>query len=684
MLIFVLLSAPVKVKSGQFPVGARSPAQGKVIYFLLPDRFSRDSSSNLVPDRNNGFDPTDIDFFHGGTIKGITNRWKYLQDLGVNLLWIAPVFRNQPIHDYGGGVLKTGYHGYWILDFTDVDPHFGSKADLCNLANETKERGIGLILDTVVNHTANVLKSKSGSRAYQYKFSKPYRDANGTPFDDRDYLFGKQFPKLDAAVSFPLIPVFAEEADQHAKKPDWLNDPTVYHNRGEVSSAGESALYGDLPGTDDLFTEQPRVVSGMIAIYQNWIRDVDLAGLRLDTVKHVNNEFWQQFVPAMEQQAARSGRANFLIFGEIYDPDPAILSDYVHRAGISSVLDFGFQKTIVDFASGEIAPSVVADFFAKDSYYTTAKASAQGLITFLGNHDIGRIGHFLLARLPDSSDNERLARDTLAHSLLFLLRGIPAIYYGDEQGFTGQGGDAFSREDMFQSSVPVFEKENRIGGGRGDAFNEANPIYQKLRELIGLRRANVSLQSGLQIVRYSSDKPGIFAVSRVDPDSRKELLIIFNNATTRQTATFMVPATGWEPIYSSSPVNPSVKAEHGQVTIEAAPLSCAIFKASENSPVGGLGELRLNVSRTSELDGRWEVKAEENSFCTVSFQVRAKGIGEFVNLGIADSPPYRIFPCWEEVPNASELEFRAVATDLNGDQREVVVSWAKKVRALGK
>ncbi len=478
--------------------------------------------------------------------------------------------------------------------------------------------------------------------------------------------------------------MFDNEADQHAKKPDWLNDPTVYHNRGEVSSAGESALYGDLPGTDDLFTEQPRVVSGMIDIYQKWIRDVDLAGLRLDTVKHVNNEFWQQFVPAMEQQAVRSGRANFFVFGEVYDPDPATLSDYVHRAGISSVLDFGFQKTIIDFVSGEIAPSVVADFFAKDSYYTTAKASAHGLITFLGNHDIGRIGHFLLARRPDSSDNERFARDILAHSMLFCLRGIPAIYYGDEQGFTGQGGDAYSREDMFESSVPVFATENRIGGGHGDAFNEANPIYQELRKLISLRKANVSLQSGLQIVRYSSDKPGIFAVSRVDPDRRKELLMIFNNATTKQSATFRVSATGWEPIYSSSSVQSVLKAENEQVTIEVAPISCAIFKASENTPAGRLGDLRLSVSRTSELDGRWEIKAEQDSFYAVSFQVRAKGAGEFVNLGIADSPPYRIFPCWEEVPNASELEFRAVATDLDGHQREVVVSWAKKVRAPGK
>ena len=182
---------------------------------------------------------------------------------------------------------------------------------------------------------------------------------------------------------------------ERSRSPDWLNDPTVYHNRGEASTGGESAEYGDISGLDDLFTEQLRVVQGMTDIYTNWIKDFDVAGFRLDTVKHVNNEFWQSFIPAIQEAAQKSGRKDFFIFGEVYDPDPALLSEFVHRASMPSVLDFGFQQAVRGFVTGTDTPAKLAEFFAKDSYYTTQTENAYGLVTFLGNHDIGRIGYFL-------------------------------------------------------------------------------------------------------------------------------------------------------------------------------------------------------------------------------------------------------------------------------------------------
>ena len=308
----------------------------------------------------------------------------------------------------------------------------------------------------MVNHTADVIQPKNGIRDYQYKFSKPYLDANGKPFDDRDYINRADFPQLDVNNSFPVPPTFVSEEDRKIKVPDWLNDPTVYHNRGEASTGGESAQYGDISGLDDLFTEQPRVVHGMIDIYANWIKDFDITGFRLDTVKHVNNEFWQSFIPAIQEAAQKSGRKDFFIFGEVYDFDPAFLSEFVHRASMPSVLDFGFQRAVRGFASGTDAPAKLAEFFAKDGFYTTPTVNAYSLVTFLGNHDLGRIGYFLSNDVGSGSDDELLARDILAHAVLFFTRGIPAIYYGDEQGFTGKGGDVAAREDMFGSKVPEY------------------------------------------------------------------------------------------------------------------------------------------------------------------------------------------------------------------------------------
>jgi glycosidase len=540
-----------------FQPSARSPRRGEIIYFLLPDRFNDGDPSNNTgglesgDPEETGFNPANPDFFHGGDLQGITGKLDYLRDLGATSIWMTPIFRNRAVQKYGEGVRpKAGYHGYWILDFTDVDPHFGKKGDLQRLIADAKQRGIGILLDIIVNHTADVIQPKNGVHAYQYKFSKPYLDANGKPFDDRDYINRADFPALDPDVSFPVPPTFASEKDRTIKSPDWLNDPTVYHNRGEASTGGESALYGDISGLDDLFTEQLRVVQGMIDIYTRWIREFGLSGFRLDTVKHVNNEFWQRFIPAIEEAARNSGRKDFFLFGEVYDPDPAFLSEFVHRAAMPSVLDFGFQRSARGFAAGADAPAKLAEFFAKDSYYTTQSVNAYRLVTFLGNHDIGRIGYFLYNDDFGAPDEEILARDILAHAVLLFSRGIPAIYYGDEQGFTGKGGDAASREDMFGSKVNDFVQEKRIGGGDGSkpAFNEDHPLFRAIRTMISVRKQNPVLQDGIQIVRYAEAKPGIFAVSRIDRERREEMLGVCNHSAETRTAKIKVfsPAGNWE------------------------------------------------------------------------------------------------------------------------------------------
>jgi hypothetical protein len=90
------------------------------------------------------------------------------------------------------------------------------------------------------------------------------------PFDDRDYAGTDEFPDLDVDVSFPYTPFFNTEADASVKAPAWLNDRTLYHNRGNTTFSGENSVYGDFFGLDDLFTEHPRVVDGMIDIFKTW------------------------------------------------------------------------------------------------------------------------------------------------------------------------------------------------------------------------------------------------------------------------------------------------------------------------------------------------------------------------------------------------------------------------------
>ena len=693
LLIFLLVLATSVSRGADsfFQPSVRSPRLGEIVYFLLPDRFNDGDPSNNTgrsasSDPNeSGFDPANPDFFHGGDLQGVAAKLDYLCDLGATSIWMIPIFRNRAVQKYGKGAKsKAGYHGYWILDFTDVDPHFGSRADLQRLIADAKSRGIGTILDVVVNHTADVIQPKNGIHAYQYKFSKPYLDATGKPFNDREYINRADFPQLDPNISFPVPPTFMSEEDRNIKVPDWLNDPTVYHNRGEASTGGESAQYGDISGLDDLFTEQLRVVRGMIDIYANWIKDFAITGFRLDTVKHVNNEFWQSFIPAIQEAAQKSGRKDFLIFGEVYDPDPAFLSEFGHRASMPSVLDFGFQQAVRRFASGMDAPAKLAEFFAKDGFYTTPTANAYSLVTFLGNHDLGRIGHFLSIDVSSGSDDELLARDILAHAVLFFTRGIPAIYYGDEQGFTGEGGDAAAREDMFGSKVPEFAREKRIGGGDGaaPAFNEDHPLFRAIREMISVRKQNPALQQGIQIVRYADGKPGIFAVSRVDRERHEEILAVFNNSEETNKANIKVYSSAgkWERVFASGAKGSNFgPGPDNQLAVELAPWSSLVLRNPHpiEPGTGQLGELHFEVSRNGEIDDRWEIKADStlDKVISVAFGVRVKGETDYKFLGTADSPPYRVLPTWDEVPNAPDLEFKAVARDLFGAETTANFEW---------
>ena len=702
LLVSLLLILAPLVSRGDdsfFQASARSARLGEVIYFLLTDRFndgdpSNNSGRSTSADPNeSGYNPADPDFFHGGCLRGVTAKLDYLHDLGATSIWMSPIFRNRAVQHYGQGApSKAGYHGYWILDFEDVDPHFGSKEDLQRLIADAKSRGMGTILDVVVNHTADVIQAKNGIHSYQYKFSKPYLDANGKPFDDRDYINRADFPQLDANTSFPIPPTFMSEQDRKIKVPDWLNDPTVYHNRGEASTGGESAQYGDISGLDDLFTEQPRVVRGMIDIYTNWIKEFDISGFRLDTVKHVNNEFWLSFIPAIQEASQRYGRKDFFIFGEVYDYDSAFLSEFAHRASMPSVLDFGFQRAVRGFASGADAPAKLAEFFAKDAYYTTPTANAYGLVTFLGNHDMGRIGYFLSNDVSSASDGELLARDILAHAVLFFTRGIPAIYYGDEQGFTGKGGDVAAREDMFGSKVPEYAQEKRIGGGDGStqAFNEDHPLFRAIREMISVRKQNPTLQRGIQIVQYADRKPGIFAVSRIGREDREEMLAVFNNSTETNKANIKVysSAGNWERVFASSGKGINFgPGPNNQLTVELAPWSTLVLRNPQPIEVGKEqpGELRLEANRNSEIDERWEVKAEPTSdkVMSVSFGVRVKGETNYKFLGTSDSPPYRVLPTWDEVPDAADLEFKAVARDLFGHELKAEFDWQRRPKRTG-
>ncbi|QIG39279.1 pullulanase-type alpha-1,6-glucosidase [Microbacterium sp. 4R-513] len=645
----------------------RQAGDGEQFYFVMTDRFANGDTSNddggLTGDRlTTGFDPTSTGFYNGGDIAGLRSKLDYIAGLGTSAIWLTPSFKNKPVQGVGADA-SAGYHGYWITDFTQIDPHLGTNAELQDFIAEAHAKDIKVYFDIITNHTADVISYAEGSDSYVGLDASPYSDANGNKIDIAQLAKGDTFPPLDPEVSFPYTPVVSD-AEKDVKVPAWLNDVTLYHNRGNSTFAGESTTYGDFVGLDDLMTEQPAVVDGFVDVYDSWI-DLGIDGFRIDTAKHVNFEFWQKWSAQVLDYAHSKGKDDFFMFGEVYDADPTKLAPYVRKTDMNSVLDFTFQSAASSYAGGASA-ATLRNLFAGDDHYTTADSSATALPTFLGNHDMGRIGYFL------NGKSNQLQRDQLAHDLLFLSRGQPVVYYGDEQGFAGNGGDRAARQSLFGSQVPEYVNQPLVTGenvGSQDRYDSTAPVYEHIAELSALRDANPALVDGAQIERYAADTAGVYAFSRVDRDDKVEYLVATNNATSDQTVSLKTLTAGatLTPIYGGgSAVSTDASAE-ASVTVPA--LSTRVFKADKPVTAPAAAQpVTVDVPAAgAAVTGSAAVSADaDDSWRETSFAWRVVGSDDWHALGTAEDTTPGVFHDVDSLATGTLVEYRAVSTDAAG------------------
>ncbi|MFI8303187.1 pullulanase-type alpha-1,6-glucosidase [Streptomyces sp. NPDC085927] len=658
---------------------AKAPARHDLtreqFYFVLPDRFANGDTKNdrggLTGSRlSTGYDPTDKGFYQGGDLKGLTRKLDYIKGLGTTSIWMAPLFKNQPVQGTGEDA-SAGYHGYWITDFTQVDPHFGTNKDLETLIDKAHDKGMKVFFDVITNHTADVVDYEEKSYDYLSKGAFPYLTKDGKPFDDADYADGSRaFPRVDAG-SFPRTPA-VPAAKKDLKAPSWLNDPAMYHNRGDSTFAGESSEYGDFSGLDDLWTERPEVVDGMEKIYQRWVRDFDIDGFRIDTVKHVNMEFWTQWATALDAYAAKKGRDDFFMFGEVYSADTDVTAPYVTEGRLDATLDFPFQEAARQYASQGGGAGRLAAVFGDDHKYTTDRANAYEQVTFLGNHDMGRIGTFLKQDDPKASDAELLKKDMLANELMFLSRGNPVVYYGDEQGFTGAGGDKDARQTLFASRTADYLDDDLIGTDRThaeDAYDTKAPLYRQISALAKLRKAHPALTDGVQQERYAADGPGVYAFSRTATGKdTTEYVVAFNNADDAKRATFATNSARmtFRGVHGTDASVTSGADRKITVTVPAG--SAVVLKASGRlaepaaKPTVTLKAPEAGATGTVELTA----DVEGGQLNRVVFAAQT-GTGKWRTLGSSDHAPHKVtHTIGDDVPAGTALRYKAVAIDAAG------------------
>jgi glycosidase len=542
------ISAALMMLAGATPAvdyRARLP-EDEVMYFMLPDRFENGDPKNdqggLKGDRlKTGYDPTSKAFFNGGDLKGLTARLDYIQGMGVTAIWLGPIFKNKPVQGAPGNE-SAGYHGYWVTDFTTVDPHLGTDADMKAFVDAAHARGIKVYMDIIANHTADVIAYKecpNSSCAYRSRADYPYQRRGGPNGPEINPGFvgdhvqtAENFAKL-TDPNYAYTP-FVPKGEEKVKVPAWLNDISLYHNRGNTTFTNENSTMGDFVGLDDLMTENPKVISGMIDIFGGWIDRYGIDGFRIDTARHVNPEFWQAFVPAMIAKAKAKGIPNFHVFGEIggVGLEPGKLAVHTHTAAFPATIDFAFRQAVINTVGGNAPTEQLEELFAQDPLYKGGEAMALIQPTFISNHDNGRFAYFVRQALPKASDDEVLKRVILGHAMMMTLRGVPVIYSGDEQGFAGDGWDQDARETLFASKVASYNDNKLVGTTATTAqanFVTTHPIYKALGDMGRIRAAEPALRRGKQVLRARIDKPGLFAVSRIL--NGREVLVAFNTST---------------------------------------------------------------------------------------------------------------------------------------------------------
>jgi hypothetical protein len=403
-------------------------------------------------------------------------------------------------------------------------------------------------------------------------------------------------------------------------------------------------------------------------------------------MKHVNDEFWQRFAPEIVSYARSKGIDDFYMFGEVAeDFSQPFLSHFTTHDDVQGVLDFPFQMSAVAFAGNSKPATDLEKFFLADDYYTDGDSNVYNLPTFLGNHDRGRIGMFLRNANPGAAESELLARDKLAHALMYFSRGNPVVYYGDEQGFTGAGGDQDARQDMFPSqSLQYNNLSDPIAGDDGagknddigsdatpmdDNFDRSHVLYRDLAGLASVTRRHPALRDGAQQNRFAASTAGVYAFSRIDRSRKHEYVVALNNSEQPASASVptFVPDSKWEKVWGSG--EQRLRTGHDKsLDVTVAPLSAVVYRSKKHIPRSRRApEPTLSVTPSADRTG---VVADipHDSFYEVTFLAKA-GNGAWKDIGTDDNAPYRVFQDTSDIAPGTQVSYKAIVLDNAGHTR---------------
>lgn len=422
--------------------------QDGVIYYAFTDRFANGDESNDRPvDDDRVLPPAN---YQGGDFQGIRKKIDegYFRDLGVNVLWLAPLNRNpdgawqeylQPYRWY------TGYHGYWPVSHTEVEPRFGGEPALMEMISAAHGNQMFIIADLVLKHVHTDHPMWTEQRELFGSLELPDGTKNLRRWDDHQFT------------------TWFEE---------WL------------------------PGFD---FDNPEAVRFLIGNAIDFAKRFNLDGYRLDAVKHIKRSFWWRYRTALRTAVDPGRKTPLYNVGETFMDREGIMS-FVGPNMLDGQFDFPLYDTIIDVFAKQRSgmEELERSLTASETIYGKETLMSP----LLGNHDKARFMAYADGDLPDAeiSDEEEVgwakppevddpaAYEKLKLGLTFVLSvdGVPMIYYGDEIGMSGAGDPDNRRMMRWDDKVTAEENAVREHFSKVAAVRHKHPAlrYGSRRSLV--------------------------------------------------------------------------------------------------------------------------------------------------------------------------------------------------------
>ncbi|MBU0677788.1 MAG: Ig-like domain-containing protein [Verrucomicrobia bacterium] len=453
------------------------------IYQVMTDRFADGDPFNNDDNPDADVNPFGAISIHGGDFEGVEQKLDYLQMLGARAVWVSPVVKN----------VNGIFHGYAAQDLNQIDPHWGTLDDLRNLADALHARGMYLIIDVVQNHMGDLIDSTDSG----------YPNFNINGYNLR----------------------WRNSSKQHAPP---FDDLARFHNYGSIQNWSDptQTILGDFSGLDGIKTEDAGVRADLTTIFKALIAATDCDGFRVDTARHIEMGFWEEFLPSIYSYGESIGKSNFIVFAEAWLGSDIEVGTFTATNRFNSALNFPMRNTMEDVFIWNQPTSWLGDRY--DGLIDYDPVARDQLVNFIDNHDMARY-------LTGSKLNNDWNRLKLALTFLYSYPAVPCLYYGTEQGFNGDN-DPNDREDMFDG-------EFEFGPSLGDNFDQTHELFRHVRWLNLLREAYPSLVAGDFDDRWKDYAgSGLYVYSRIQ--GPEEVIVALNTSSGSKTAYYQGSGPG--------------------------------------------------------------------------------------------------------------------------------------------